>query len=116
MGDDMLDYKAIGRKISYYRKAKQYTQAALAETLDISESYMSQVECGKVEISLKRLDQIAEVLDLDIVMLLSDTNLNAKSYGAAEISEWIQDWAPEQKELLLTLIRCADEQISAKKK
>ncbi|RGF31957.1 XRE family transcriptional regulator, partial [Ruminococcus sp. AF43-11] len=27
-----------------------YTQAILAEKLDISESYVSQVECGKVKI------------------------------------------------------------------
>lgn len=35
----MLDYKAIGRRIAFYRKRELYTQAILAEKLDISESY-----------------------------------------------------------------------------
>lgn len=48
----MIDYKAIGRRIAFYRKKEHYTQATLAEKLDISESYVSQVECGKVKISL----------------------------------------------------------------
>ena len=49
----MLDYKAIGRRIAFYRKRELYTQAILAEKLDISESYVSQVECGKVKISFE---------------------------------------------------------------
>ncbi len=112
----MLDYKAIGRRISYYRKSKHYTQAVLAEKLNISESYMSQVECGKAAISLKRLDQLAEFLDIGIIALLADTNINAKSYGFAELLELIQNWSPEQKELLISLVRCADGQFSSVKK
>ncbi len=116
MGDDMLDYRAIGRKISFYRKNKRYTQAMLSEKLDISESYVSQIECGKVELSLKRLDQIAEILEVDIVMLLSGTNVSAENYGSTELFEMIRNWTPEHKELLLALIKCADEQIILKKK
>ncbi len=112
----MLDYRAIGRKISFYRKNKHYTQAALAEMLGISESYLSQVECGKVEISLKRLDQVAEKLDVDIVTLLSDTDPSVNTYGSAELLELIQKWSPEQKEFLLTLVQCANDKISLKKK
>ncbi len=112
----MLDYKSIGRKISYYRKRKQLTQFALAEQLGISESYMSQVECGKVEVSLKRLDQISEILEIDLVLLLSDININAKNYGFTELLELIANWSPEQKAFLLALIHCADEQIISTEK
>ncbi len=112
----MLDYKAIGRKISCLRKGKQYTQAKLAEKLGISESYVSQVECGKVEVSLKRLDKIAEILNVDITVLLSDINPKVEKYGFSELFELIQNWSPEQKEVLLKLIKCADEQIISKKK
>lgn len=107
----MLDYKAIGRKIAYYRKLSYFTQAGLAESLAISESYMSQIECGKVEVSLKRLNQIAEALNIDIIILLSDTNPKDEHYGASELIELIKEWTPEQKDLLLNLVRCADDQI-----
>lgn len=70
----MLDYKAIGRRIAYYRKRAYHTQASLAEELEISESYMSQVECGKAKVSLERLNSIAEKINVDITILLSDSN------------------------------------------
>ena len=108
----MLDYVAIGRKIAYYRKKSSFTQAKLAETLGISESYISQIECGKVEISLKRLSHIAEILGVDITMFLADSNPNLKTYNCSELVEIIQNWTPEQKRLLLSLVKCADEQFS----
>ncbi len=107
----MLNYKAIGRKIAHYRKCSHYTQAALAELLGISESYMSQLECGKAEISLKRLNQIAEILNINIVTLLSDTNPIGENYGSSELFEIIKNWTPEQKDFLLNLLKCADDQI-----
>lgn len=116
MGDDMLNYKAIGRKISYYRKNKQYTQAILAEKLDVSESYMSQVECGKSEISLKRLAQIADILDIDITALLSDTNPNSDNYGSSELYELIKDWPCASKEVLIDCVKCVNEKIVSKEK
>ena len=37
----MLDYKAIGRRIAFYRKRELYTQAILAEKLDSSDVFSS---------------------------------------------------------------------------
>ena len=58
----MIDYKAIGRRISKHRKNISMTQAVLAEKLEVSESFISQVERGNAKISLPRLYQIAETL------------------------------------------------------
>ena len=113
----MLDYKAIGRRIAYYRKRAYYTQASLAEDLEISESYMSQVECGKVKVSLERLNSIAENINVDITMLLADSNPNMNNYGCSELVEIIRNWNPKQKEILLSLVKCADDQfVSINKK
>ena len=51
----MISYKAIGRRIKYYRKLAKMRQADLAEKLDVSISYISQLECGIAEVSLKRM-------------------------------------------------------------
>lgn len=112
----MLDYKAIGRRIAYYRKRAYLTQAMLAEALGISESYMSQVECGKVKVSLERLNSIAEIINIDITMLLADSNPNMNNYGCSELVEIIRNWDPKQKELLLSLVKCADDQFVPIKK
>lgn len=109
----MLDYKAIGRRIAFYRKRNFYTQASLAEKLNISESYVSQVECGKVKISLNRLNQIAETLDISLALLVSDTNDSNNHFGNSELLEVINNWSPEQKNFLLNLLKCANEQLSS---
>lgn len=108
----MLDYKAIGRRIAFYRKRKHYTQLTLSEKLDISEGYMSQVECGKVKISLYRLNQIAEVLNVDLALLVSDSNDKSNRYGNSEFLEVINNWTPQQKSFLLNLLKCADEELN----
>ena len=109
----MLDYVAIGRKIAFYRKRAYFTQETLAESLGISESYISQVERGKAEISLKRLNHIAETVNVDITLLLADSNPKFNNYGCTEFIEVIRNWTPEQKELLLNLIKCADDQFAS---
>ena len=109
----MLDYKAIGRRIAFYRKRELYTQAILAEKLDISESYVSQVECGKVKISLYRLNQIAEILDINLALLVSASSDIIVIYGMSEFMEEINNWSPQQKSFLLNLLKCANEQFES---
>lgn len=109
----MLNYKAIGRRIAYHRKRAYFTQATLAEKLDISESYLSQVECGKAKVSLERLNHIAETINVDISFLLSDSNPSLETYGLVEFIEIFRHWNPKQKEFLLNLLKCANEQLSS---
>ncbi len=106
----MIDYKAIGRRIAFYRKRNFHTQASLAEKLNISESYLSQVECGKVKISLYRLNQIAEILDINLALLVSDSSDESQYYGNSEFLEAINNWTPQQKNFLLNILKCANEQ------
>lgn len=52
------------------RKQKGITQKEMAEKLDVGQSMYSQLESGKQEISLERLEEILKVIDCDIVDLL----------------------------------------------
>ena len=67
----MVDYKAIGARVKYYRKKKQITQRELSAILGVTESYISGIENGS-KISLIRLDQIADALGVHITFLISD--------------------------------------------
>lgn len=109
----MLDYKAIGRRISFYRKQNYLTQSIMAEKMGISEGYLSQIECGAAKVSLPRLNQIAEILKIDISLLVSDSNNSQDSYCNTEILEIIKNWTPDQKTILLNLLICADEQFNS---
>ena len=55
----------IGLNIGYYRRARHMTQIELAETLDISSNYLSQVERGCKCLSLDKLLELAAVLEVD---------------------------------------------------
>lgn len=57
-----LDYKIIGNRIKIARIKKHLTQENLAEQLDVSIAFLSRVERGTIEVSLKRLSQLCELL------------------------------------------------------
>lgn len=67
MMSTLLDEKRIliGLNIGYYRRARHMTQIELAEALNISSNYLSQVERGRKTFSLDKLLQLAEILQID---------------------------------------------------
>lgn len=112
----MINYKAIGRRIACYRKKLSMTQATLSEKLDVSESYMSQIERGSAKVSLPRLDEISEILEIDLPFLLSDEITFSEVPINVEIHEIIKDWPTDKIDLLADLVLCADERIKKSKK
>ncbi len=62
-------YVAIGSRIKQIRKEKGITQAALAQSVGVSNSHMSHIESAQSNASLKTITKIADAL----VELLSDT-------------------------------------------
>ncbi len=100
----MIDFTAIGRKIKMYRKKRGKTQADLAENLDVSSKYISAIERGEAKVSLKRLDEIAEILNVSITDLLTGADKNSSSYGESEILELTSKWTSKEKSLLIEVI------------
>lgn len=70
-----MRYKMIGLKIAYYRKLRGYTQEYLAGKIGITRTYLSQIERGNKgkSYSLETLLLVAEALDIDVNLLLSNT-------------------------------------------
>lgn len=60
----------IGLNICYYRKARSMTQIELAEQIEVSGNFLSQVERGSKYLSLDKLFKVAEVLGVDEKSLL----------------------------------------------
>ncbi len=65
----MTDYekflKKLGNKIRYYRRDKDFSQAQVAEMLGKEETYLSEIERGKRNITLKTLYSIITVLKIN---------------------------------------------------
>lgn len=67
-----IRYIEIGYNIQYYRKHKNLTQEQLAELVNISRQHLGAIEAPNIvrPISLDLLFRIADVLEIDVRLLL----------------------------------------------
>lgn len=63
----------IGDNIRKYRKMKNLTQKELGDLVGISNTYLSDMEIGRTNPSIKTLKRIAKGLEISFVELLKDT-------------------------------------------
>ena len=57
---------AFGRQVREVRKAKGISQEKLAELAGIDRSYMGNIERGEKNVTLKKVYEICDALDIDI--------------------------------------------------
>lgn len=73
-----LNYKEIGRRIKIKRKEIQITQEKLSEIIDVSPSYISEIERGSSICSLSTITNIANTLNCSLdYLVLGITSQNA---------------------------------------
>ena len=76
----MLNLKEIGNRIKKYRKQKGFTQAQLAEIIDISTIHMSHLETGSVAMSLECMIKVCNALEVSPDdLLIGEFELNNKT-------------------------------------
>ena len=77
----------IGRNIRRHREALGVRQGALAQQLKITPSALSQIETGKTDISVDRIDQIAGALNLSFYELITTPNHVGGIKSGIEVEE-----------------------------
>jgi transcriptional regulator with XRE-family HTH domain len=65
-----LTYMKIGNKIKKIRALKNYTQEYMAQSLNISLNGYGRLERDEVEITVNRLEDIAKILEMDLLQVL----------------------------------------------
>lgn len=65
----MSRLKLLGANIAKYRQKKGWSQEKLSEVVDLSREYITRVENGQKNISLKKLFAIADALEVDFCCL-----------------------------------------------
>lgn len=70
-----LDKISMGEKIRRKRESLHMTREQLAEALDVSCKFVSDIECGSKGISLKRFCTLIQVLDISADELLLGGNV-----------------------------------------
>lgn len=62
---------SFGEKVRKIRKEKGLSQEALADLADIDRSYMGHIERGNQNITITKMHQIAEALEIPVQELLN---------------------------------------------
>lgn len=76
-----MDYKNLGQRVREERLKLNLTQEQLAESIDISSSYMGQIERGERSVTLDTLVRLVNKLGVTIDYLLQDyTNVNDDNF------------------------------------
>ncbi len=66
----MSRLKLLGNNIKKFRKAKGYRQIDIATAMDLSEDYICRVENGLKFLSLRKLFQLADILEVKMTDLI----------------------------------------------
>ena len=82
-----MDAQKVGKRIQEIRKARGLTQAELAQQVDLSTKYISNIECGFKTPKLNTFVSIANALQCDANVLLSDVLDVATAQESEMISE-----------------------------
>ena len=84
-----LNYVEIGRRIKSKRKELKLTQEQLSEIIDVSPSYVSEIERGTSISSLATITKITQTLNVSLAYLIYGINLNNSDTMFSEILKTI---------------------------
>lgn len=65
MGRNIELKNNFGKKLAYLRKKRNLSQMHLAEIIDSNFNYVSQIECGRANITMNMLILLADALDVE---------------------------------------------------
>lgn len=99
-----MDKHTMGDRIKDTRKKRGLTQENLAEKLDISVEYVSQIERGMKMPSMQIFIKLIEILDVSADYLLRDTVSTRNLYGDKQIGSRLERLTPKQRVALEALI------------
>ncbi|MEG2202411.1 MAG: helix-turn-helix transcriptional regulator, partial [Christensenellaceae bacterium] len=98
-----VDYQLIGERIKYRRKEMHKTQENLAELLNVSVGYVSQIERGITKVNLDTLSKISEILSCDMVAFIENSITKKPDYLSDEFYQVYSLLDNRKKSLLLKL-------------
>ena len=99
-----MDKLTMGGRIKETRKMQGLTQEQLAEKVDVTLEYISQIERGLKMPSMQVFIKLVEVLDVSADYLLRDSVSTRNLYGDKQIGSRLERLTPRQRVALEALI------------
>ena len=92
-----MDARKIGVRIKDARKSRGLTQSSLAQMVDLTPKYFSNIECGEKIPRLETFVAIANALEVDANSLLQDVLTVSTAIIGTEISEQLATLPPSEQ-------------------
>lgn len=99
-----IDFVLIGSRIRKFRKKAKLTQEKLAELMEVTPGYISQLETAKSVPKLETLAKISTILDCDIGYIVSGAVKNEDNYLMGEFSEKFLLLSEDHRQIVLDLM------------
>ena len=99
-----MNKMTMGDRIKEIRKKRHLTQEQLAEQVDVTVEYISQLERGLSTPSMQVFVKILEVLDASADYLLRDMVSTDNPYGDKQIAARLERLSPKQRRALMAII------------
>lgn len=97
--------KDVGNRIREVRKSKHLSQNELSEMIKVSTSYMSDIENGKVNISLDVFMRVTEALQVSADWLLRTNVPQVAKIQTGEIADILSDCSATETQALIKMLR-----------
>lgn len=96
----------LGRRIAYFRKLRDMTQAELAEKVGLSNNFIALIESGRRAPSFETLERLLEVLNVSVSQVFNFNEI--KEYDSVEeirerLNTYISEMKPEDLTVLMDL-------------
>lgn len=96
--------RRIGHSIAVKRKTRGFTQAQIAEQMNVETETISRIENGVISPTLVRLEQIADLLNCSISSFFIMEGSNNVRDWADSIAECLQELPTKDKEMILRVV------------
>lgn len=114
-----MEMEKIIEKITQYRNRKGFTYENMADELELTSAAYRKIETGETKLSVERLFRISNILETPVNELLDldknhfvQNNYNSESI----ISQRIENFYQENKEITTELIKAKDQLIEVLQK
>ena len=100
-----VDYKLIGKRIKDARVSLGITQEVLAERLEVTIGYVSQVERGITKISLDLLAKISFILNKDIAVFVTGSSTESENYMLDSMALKFKQLDKRDKRIVMEIVQ-----------
>ena len=97
-----IDYTNVGKRMKTLRKQAGYTQEQIADALDVTVAFISNIENDRVKMNLRVLSYYAKLLNVSIE---SDENGEKDDVLNKEILRLLEKFSTDDKEKFVKVLR-----------